>query len=151
MLLRWDPFRELDRITDTAFKGWPQSAGLAMDAYRSGDTFVVHFDLPGVDRDSIELTIEKNVLTVQAERHWTRTEGDEVVISERAHGTFRRQLFLGENLDTDRIDATYDNGVLTLRVPVAEKAKARKVSVNTGTSEPKAVEATTQPQEAHAA
>ena len=142
MLLRWDPFRELDRLTESAFKGMPQPGALPMDAYRQGDSFVVHFDLPGVDPASIELTVEKNVLTVRAERHWTRTEGDEVVVSERAHGTFRRQLFLGESLDTDRIEASYDNGVLTLRVPIAEKAKARRVDVTVGSSQPQAVEAT---------
>lgn len=151
MLLRWDPFRELDRLTDSALKGLPQPAALPMDAYRQGDTFVIHFDLPGVDPASIELTVEKNVLSVQAQRQWTRTEGDEVVVSERAHGVFRRQLFLGENLDTDRIDAGYDNGVLTLRVPVAEKAKARKVEVTVGTNRPQAVEATSTTGEAHAA
>ncbi len=153
MLLRWDPFRELDRLTETAFKGMPQATALPMDAYRQGDTFIAHFDLPGVDPDSIELTVEKNVLTVAAERHWSRTEGDDVVVSERVHGTFRRQLFLGESLDTDHIDASYDNGVLTLRVPIAEKAKARKVSVTVGGGDPKPVEATSQEAtpESHAA
>ena len=149
MLLRWDPFRELDRLTETAVKGVPHT-GLPMDAFRQGDTFVVHFDLPGVDPESIELTVEKNVLTVQAERHWIRSEGEDVVVSERAHGTFRRQLFLGESLDTDRVDAGYENGVLTLRVPIAEKAKARKVAITIGGGEPKAVEAT-EATESHAA
>ena len=140
MLLRWDPFRELDRLTETAFKGMP-TAALPMDAFRQGETFVINFDLPGVDPQSIELTVEKNVLTVQAERHWAHTEGEDVVVSERAHGTFRRQLFLGESLDTDHIDAAYENGVLTLRVPVAEKAKARKVSVTVGGGDAKVIEA----------
>jgi len=87
-----------------------------MDAYRHGDQFLVHFDLPGADPSSIELTVEKNVLTVKAERRWQRGEGDEVLVAERPQGSFTRQLFLGETLDTDHIDANYENGVLTLTI-----------------------------------
>jgi HSP20 family protein len=143
MLMRFDPFRELDRLT--AATAWPTSTrpALPMDAYRRGDQFVVHFDLPGVDASTIELTVEKNVLTVRAERSWQRGEGDEVVVSERPQGSFTRQLFLGETLDTDAISAGYENGVLTLTIPVAEKAKPRKVEISTnGSHGPTAVEAT---------
>jgi HSP20 family protein len=133
MLMRWDPFRELDRLSDQAFAGLrSRQAVMPMDAYRRGEHFIVHFDLPGVDPSSIDLTVEKNVLTVTAERAWTREEGDEVVVSERPQGSFSRQLFLGESLDADHISASYDQGVLTLTVPVAEKAKPRKVEVTSG-------------------
>ena len=129
MLMRFDPFRELDRLTE-----WPTNGPrfMPIDAYRQGDHFFVHFDLPGVDPERIELTVEKNVLNVSAERSWRPTDGEELVVSERPQGTFSRQLFLGETLDSERIEASCDNGVLTLRIPVAEAAKPRKVSISSG-------------------
>ena len=129
--MRFDPFRELDRLAQQTVNGGRLPV-MAMDAYRHGDAFVVHFDLPGVDASSIDLTVEKNVLTVSAERRWQPTEGDEVVVSERPQGSFSRQLFLGEGLNPERIEARYDNGVLTVTVPVAEQAKPRKVEVTSG-------------------
>jgi HSP20 family protein len=136
MLMRWDPFREIDRLSDQAFAGLrSRQAVMPMDAYRHGDQFVVHFDLPGVDPSSIELTVEKNVLTVSAERSWQQGEGDEIVVSERPQGAFSRQLFLGEGLDADGVSANYDQGVLTVTIPVAEKAKPRKVEVSTSGSD----------------
>ncbi len=141
MLMRFDPFRELDRLTSQTFgRQWPTA--LPMDAYRHGDRFHVHFDLPGVDASTIEMTVEKNVLTVRAERSWKRDEGAEVLIAERPQGTFTRQLFLGESLDAERIEATYDNGVLTVTIPVAEAAKPRKVQVNGGSHQPQPIETT---------
>ena len=147
MLMRFDPFRELDRLTGGIGNGngnggrsGPQI--LPMDAYRRGDHFIVNFDLPGADADSIDLQVEKNVVTVRAERTWSRQEGDEVLVAERPQGGFTRQLFLGESLDVDNIQATYENGVLTLHIPVAEQAKPRKVSVTSGTGSAKAVDAT---------
>ena len=135
MLMRFDPFRELDRLTQQAF-GTSRSAGLPavmpMDAYRHGEQFVVQFDLPGLDPSSIDVTVEKNVLTVKAERNWQRPEGAEIVASERPQGSFTRQLFLGEALDVDRLEASYEHGVLTVTVPVAEQAKARKVAIGAG-------------------
>ncbi len=134
MLMRFDPFRELDRLAEQTWSGTRQPA-MPMDAYRRGDHFVVHFDLPGVEPSSIDLTVEKNVLTVAAERHWEPDEGNQVVVAERPQGRFSRQLFLGEGLDPDGIEAAYDGGVLTVRVPVAEQAKPRKVEVtSTGSS-----------------
>lgn len=130
MLMRFDPFAELDRLSRESFARRP--AVMPMDAYRSGERFVVRFDLPGVDPASIDLTVEKNVLTVRAERAWRPAEGEEVVVSERPQGTFSRQLFLGETLDSEHIEAHYDHGVLTLTLPVAERARARKVEVTTG-------------------
>lgn len=138
MLMRFDPFRELDRLTQQALGA--AQAGMPMDAYRQGDEFVVHFDLPGVDSSSIELTVEKNVLTVSAERHWQPSEAQQVVAQERPNGRFSRQLFLGDGLDADQIEASYDNGVLTVTVPVAEQAKPRKVEIASGGNHAKAIE-----------
>ena len=114
---------------------------MPIDAYRRGEEFVVELDLPGVQPDSIDLTVEKNVLTVHAERRRDETEGVELLVGERPHGTFSRQLFLGDTLDTDAIQADYVDGVLTLRLPVAEKAKPRRVEINTGQSAPKVIDA----------
>ena len=144
MLMRFDPFREFDRLVDQVWNGLPRPAAMPMDAYRQGDHLVVRFDLPGVDPDSLELTVEKNVLTVSAERAWQPEESDEVLATERVHGTFTRQLFLGESLDTDHVEASYDNGVLTVNIPVAEEAKPRKVEITSGAGQPKAIEATAQ-------
>jgi HSP20 family protein len=133
MLMRTDPFRDLDRLTQQVLGTQTRPAAMPIEAYRKGEEFVVHFDLPGVDTDSIDLTVEKNVLTVHAERDGAKSEeGVELLIDERPHGTFSRQLFLGETLDTDKIEADYADGVLTLRVPVAEKAKPRRVQINSG-------------------
>ena len=113
MLMRFDPFRELDRMTQQDRWSAGRMPVMPMDAYREGDNFVVHFDLPGVDADSIDLTVEKNVLTVSAERRWQPGNGAEVVATERPQGSFSRQLFLGDSLDADRVDAQYEHGVLT--------------------------------------
>jgi HSP20 family protein len=139
MLMRFDPFRELDRITQAVDR--PQLPLLAMDAYRHGEVFIVLFDLPGARAESIALSVEKNVLTVRADRSATRGDGDEVVVTERPQGSFSRQLFLGESLDPDRIRASYENGVLTLSIPVAERAKPRQIHVETADAGPKAVDA----------
>ena len=131
MLLRFDPFREFDRLWEAVNTG----AGAAthrtipMNAVRRGDQLLVSFDLPGVAADAIDLTVEKNVLQVRAERTWRRQEDDEVVVAERPQGAFTRQLFLGEGLDPDRIEASFHDGVLEVTIPVAEQAKPRKVSV----------------------
>lgn len=135
MLMRTDPFRELDRLTQQVFGAngtATRPAAMPMDAYRSGDDYVVQFDLPGVAPESIDLDVERNVLTVRAERGATFGESDEVQVAERPRGVFSRQLFLGDTLDPDRIKATYDAGVLTLRIPVAEQAKPRKIAVTGG-------------------
>ena len=133
MLMRTDPFRELDRFTQQLFGQngtWSRPAVMPMDAYREGEEFVVHFDLPGVDPSTVDLNVEHNVLTVKAER--TRSYGDDVElqVAERPRGVFSRQLFLGDTLNTDNIHATYDAGVLTLRIPIAEKAKPRKIEIS---------------------
>ena len=132
MLLRSDPFRELDRFAQEAFGTRLRPSVMPMDAYREDDHFVVHFDLPGVDSSSIDLTVEKNVLTVSAERQWQPKDSQQVVASERPQGNFSRQLFLGEGLDTERVEASYENGVLSVTIPVAEQAKPRKVEITSG-------------------
>ncbi|MDQ3579812.1 MAG: Hsp20/alpha crystallin family protein, partial [Actinomycetota bacterium] len=135
MLMRTDPFRELDRLTQQFFGTngtTARPAVMPMDAYRHGESFVVQFDLPGVEPSSIELGVERNVLTVKAERHEPVADHVELQVAERPRGTFSRQLFLGDTLDTDRIEASYDAGVLTLTIPVAEQAKPRKVAINAG-------------------
>jgi HSP20 family protein len=130
MLMRFDPFRQLDRLHQELWGANRQL--LAMDAYREGHDLVARFDLPGIDPGSIDLTVERKVLTVTAERSWHPADGQEVLTTERPQGRFSRQLFLAETLDTDDIEATYDQGVLTLRIPVSEKAKARRVAVTSG-------------------
>ncbi len=132
MLMRTDPFRDLDRLTQQALGTRLRPTAMPMYAYRRGDEFVIHFDVPGVDASSVNLTVEKNVLTVSAERQWQPGDSQEVVAAERPHGTFSLQLFLGENLDTERVEARYENGVLTVLIPVAERAKPRKVEVASG-------------------
>ena len=126
MLMRFDPFRQLDEFTAQIRDG--SRLGMPLDAYRIGDVFHVDVDLPGVKPESIEVTVEKNVLTLKADRHWA-AEGAETVVCERPTGTFSRELFLGESLDTDQIAASYENGVLRLSIPVAETAKARHIEV----------------------
>lgn len=143
MLMRFDPFRDLDALTQALAAAPSMSRGgvMAMDAYRDGDRFVIHLDLPGVDPDSIDLTVEKNVLTVTAERNWQPSEGQEVVVNERRQGRLTRQLFLGDSLDTDRLEASYDRGVLTITIPVAEKAKPRRVQVQVTGDDQRAIDA----------
>ncbi|MEU6521470.1 HSP20 family small heat-shock protein [Streptomyces sp. NPDC046924] len=134
MLMRTDPFRELDRLTQQVFGTAARPTAMPMDAFRDGDTFVVELDLPGVAPESIDLDIERNVLTVKAERRPSVGQDSEVVIAERPTGSFSRQLFLGETLDTDHIDASYEAGVLRLRIPVAEQAKPRRIAISGGDS-----------------
>jgi HSP20 family protein len=129
MLMRTDPFRELDRLTQQVFGTAARPVAMPMDAYRQGDHFYVHFDLPGIQPDSIELTAEQNVLTVRAERAPMRSSEVEMIVSERPYGTFTRQVFLGETLDADKISADYTAGVLTLTIPVREAAKPRSIQI----------------------
>jgi HSP20 family protein len=131
MLMRTDPFREFDRLAQQVL-GAARPAAMTMDAYRAGDDFIVHFDLPGIDPETIDLDVERNVLSVRAERRNPAPEGAEMIVAERPAGVFSRQLFLGDTLDTERIDASYESGVLTLRIPVAEQAKPRKIQITGG-------------------
>jgi HSP20 family protein len=145
MLMRTDPFRELDRLTRQFFGAspgtWSRPTPMPMDAYRSGDEFVVAFDLPGVDPEAIELDVERNVLTVKAERRPVADHQVEMQVAERPLGAFSRQLFLGDTLDLDNISAAYDAGVLTLRIPVVEAAKPRKITLTAAGGEQKQINA----------
>lgn len=129
MLMRTDPFRDFDRLAQQVFGTVARPAVMPLDAWRDGDKFVAEFDLPGVKADSIDLDVEQNVVTVRAERAALDPDR-EMVAAERPRGVFSRQLFLGETLDTDGIEASYDNGVLRLTIPIAEKAKARKITIS---------------------
>ena len=143
MLLRWDPFRDIDRTFDEIVgRSAAPAPALPFDAMRRGDSVVVTVDLPGVPADAVELTVERNVLTLKAERHPDHREGDEVLASERRFGSFTRQLFLGDNLDTSAISADSRDGVLTITIPVAETAKPRRVEVGGGSTEARAIETT---------
>ena len=129
MLMRTDPFRELDRLTQQVLGTAARPAAMPMDAYRHGDKFFICLDLPGINPDSIDLTAEQNVLTVRAERTGVQADGAQMIVAERPSGTFTRQVFLGETLDTDNITAGYAAGVLTLTIPVREQAKPRTIQV----------------------
>src|SRR6202012_3236203 len=129
MLMRTDPFRELDRFTQQVLGTTARPAAMPMDAYRQGDSFYVCFDLPGIPADSIDLTVEQNVLTVRADRAPSQASGAEMIVAERPSGTFTRQVFLGETLDAEHIAADYAAGVLTLTIPVREAAKPRNIEV----------------------
>ncbi|MFF9431876.1 Hsp20/alpha crystallin family protein [Streptomyces sp. NPDC014746] len=135
MLMRTDPFRELDRLTQqlTGPGTWSRPSAMPMDAYREGDEYVVAFDLPGVTADAIDIDVERNMLKVKAERRpAAKTDDVQMELSERPLGVFSRQIVLADTLDTERIRADYDAGVLTLRIPIAERAKPRKISVVAG-------------------
>ena len=134
MLMRTDPFRDLDRLTGAMFGSAARPTALPMDAYRESSSFVVQMEIPGVDPDSIDLTVEQNVLTVHAERKPAYDGDVERVVAERSYGAFSRQLFLGDTLDTDKLSASYEAGVLTIRIPVAEQAKPRKISISSNGS-----------------
>ena len=143
MLMRTDPFRELDRLTQQVFGTngtLARPSVMPMDAWREGDTFHVEFDLPGVNPDSIDLDVERNVVTVKAERP-PRTSDAELIAAERPRGVFSRQLILGDNLDTEHITASYDTGVLTLLIPVAEQAKPRKIAITSKDEDRQAINA----------
>jgi HSP20 family protein len=136
MLMRTDPFRELDRLTQqlTGSSGtWSRPSAMPMDAYREGEDYVIALDLPGVTSDAIDIDVERNMLTVRAERRPVAKADDvQMELAERPLGVFSRQLVLADTLDTERISADYEAGVLTLRIPIAERAKPRKVAIGAG-------------------
>ncbi|MBW1599776.1 Hsp20/alpha crystallin family protein [Streptomyces sp. JJ38] len=139
MLMRTDPFRELDRLTqqflDTSGT-WSRPSAMPMDAYREGDEYVIALDVPGVSPDAIDVDVERNMLTVKAERRpGVKAEDVQMELSERPLGVFSRQVMLADTLDTERISADYDAGVLTLRIPIAERAKPRKIAIGGGRRE----------------
>ncbi|MPY94270.1 MAG: Hsp20 family protein [Acidimicrobiia bacterium] len=140
MVLRFDPFRELDRLASVAFEGSGQVT-VPMDVVRSANEVRVSFDLPGVDPGTVDLTVERNRLTLQATRRSDLAEGESLVVRERPSGDFSRTLRLSEGLDPSRVTAEFRHGVLTVTIPVAEMAQARKISIATGPSRPQVIEA----------
>ena len=143
MLMRTDPFRDVDRLAQQLLGTGTSSRPVAMpmDAWREGDAFILEFDLPGVPADGVEIDVERNVLTVTAER----PSGDvdrQMLASERPRGLFSRQLVLGDNLDLDQVSAQYDSGVLRLSIPVAERAKPRKIEIGTQGEQQQSISAT---------
>jgi HSP20 family protein len=145
MLMRFDPFRDVDRFADQVDQVFRRAGtSFPMDAVRHGNQVFVSFDLPGVDPDAIDVTVERDTLTVSATRRFERAEGDEVLAGERPQGTFTRRVLLGQNLDTAKLEASYDHGVLTVTIPVAEQAQPRKVTVG-GSHQAEAIEAESSP------
>ncbi len=128
LLMQNDPFRDLDLF----FRDARGTRQVPMDAYRRGDDVWVHMDLPGIGKESIDLDVERSVLTISATRNWQREDGDQLYMNERPQGTFRRQVHLGDSLDVDAIEADFSDGVLTLRIPVSARAKPKKISIGGG-------------------
>ncbi|MFC0432528.1 Hsp20/alpha crystallin family protein [Kutzneria buriramensis] len=137
-LMRFDPFRDLDRLTEQAFGRGARA--MPMEAFRRGDEFVVALDVPGVDPADVDVTVEHNVVSVRAGRRPLHADGDELVIDERPQGEFSRQLFLGDNLDSTKLSANVDRGVLMITVPVAESSKPRRVEIGHDTAERHTIE-----------
>jgi HSP20 family protein len=133
MLMRFDPFREVDRFAEQVDQAFRQAGtAIPMDAVRHGDRVFINLDVPGVDPDTIDVTVERDVLTVAATRRFERSEGDELLANERPQGTFTRRILLGQSLDTSQLEAAYDHGVLSITIPVAEQAQPRKIEVGGG-------------------
>jgi HSP20 family protein len=133
-LMRFDPFRDLDRLSEQMMGGRPRT--MPMEAWRRKDEFCVYIDLPGVDREDVELTVERNVVSIRAQRRPAHEEGDDLIVDERPHGTFTRQLFLGDNLDANKLSADYDRGVLMLTIPIAEASKPRRIQLSAQQQDP---------------
>jgi HSP20 family protein len=144
MLIQTDPFRDFDTLF-SRLSSRPQSASgvMPMDAFRRGSDVWVHIDLPGVKAENLDITVERNMLTITAERTWQREETDQAYFGERYRGSFRRQIQLGDGLDLQNLEADLHDGVLTIRIPVAEQAKPRKVEVGQRHSAPEAIETST--------
>jgi HSP20 family protein len=146
MMMQTDPFRDLDTLFDRVSGRFASSGGIMpMDAFRRGNDVWVHIDLPGVKAESLDITVERNLLTITADRNWQRQDGDQAYFAERYKGSFRRQIQLGDGLDLAHLEADLHDGVLTVRIPVAETAKPRKVQVGAAKQTPEAIEATAEP------
>jgi HSP20 family protein len=139
MLVRTDPFRQFDRLAEQVFGTAARPAAMPMDAWRSDHEFIVEFDLPGIDPQSIDLDVERNVLTIRAERKPSTGPDVELVAAERPRGVFSRQVILGDTLDAEHVEASYDTGVLRLTIPVADKAKPRKIAISTQNGDRQAI------------
>ena len=137
----YDPFRDLDRLASSLFDTRRGPRRMPMDLYRDGDHYVLSADLPGIDPGSVDVDVDGQLLTIRAERTMRNIDGVKWLAHERHGGSFLRQLSLGQGIDTDRIAATYENGVLTVSIPVSERAKPRKIEVSAGAPQQQAVEA----------
>lgn len=143
MLVRFDQFHDYDRLTERFDQmARRASSAVPMDAHRHGNEVILDLDLPGMDPEAIDLTVERDVLTISANRQWDRKEDDELFAAERPHGTFTRRVLLGNSLDTSNLQATYDHGVLTVTLPVTEQAQPRKITIGSERGQA-AIEATT--------
>ena len=140
MLLRFDPLRDFDRLTQQMLSDRRLAGAMPMDVYRSGDHYVLHFDLPGIDPRSVELSVEDNTLTVRASRPARTAQDVEYLVAERPTGDFTRQLVLGNGLDLTKISATFEVGVLTVTIPVAETAKPRRIRIDAAGESPTVIE-----------
>jgi HSP20 family protein len=140
MVLRFDPFRDIDRFVEQLGRSGGGPRSFPMDAYRRGDAVTVHLDLPGVNPESIDLTAESDVLTIKAERTFPREDGDEMIVQERPQGSFTRQLMLGSTLDAENLHASYDQGVLTITIPISERAKPRRIRIGAAQGQPRTIE-----------
>ena len=140
MLLRFDPLRDFDRLTQQMLSDRRLAGAMPMDVYRSGDHYVLHFDLPGIDPASVELSVEDNTLSVRATRPARTSQDVEFLVAERPTGDFTRQLVLGNGLDLAKISATFEAGVLTVTIPVAETAKPRRIRIDAAGESPTVIE-----------
>lgn len=138
-LMRFDPFRELDRLSEQILAGTRGPRTLPMTAYRRGDELHVSLDVPGVEPPDVDVTVERNVVGIHAVRRAPAQQGDEVLIDEKPYGEYTRQLFLGENMDISRMTAHLDMGVLSLHIPVAEESKPRRVEIDAASSQPRTI------------
>jgi HSP20 family protein len=146
-LMRFDPFRELDQLANQAVGGAWKAHTLPIEALRRGDQFIIAIDVPGITENDVDVTVERNVVEVSARRQPLRQEGDQVIVDERPQGEFRRQLFLGENLDPSKMTAQVDHGVLTLTVPVSEASKPRKIAIGAAKGGAQAIPTTSESQQ----
>ena len=130
-----DPFRGLDRLTSQLMSGTRTPMGMPMDVWQAEDGYHVALDLPGVDPGSVEITTERNMLMIRAERRAEYGQGSNVLLAERPQGRFTRQLQVGDGLDTGKVSATYNDGVLLLTIPLSEQAQPRRIEVQHGGGE----------------
>ena len=129
MVMRVDPYREVDRMVQSLVQR-DARAVMPVDAYRIDDSYVVQFDLPGIDSEGLEVTVERNVLTVRAQRDIHHEDREQMVVAERFSGSLERSIYLGSDLDPQGVMAEYVDGVLTVKIPVHEAAKPRRIAVN---------------------
>jgi HSP20 family protein len=132
MTARFDPFQELERVSQAVFGSRQGPRVMPMDLYREGDHYILNADLPGLDPGSVDIDVDGQLLTIRAQRTLKESEGTKWLLKEREGGSFLRQLTLGQDIDIDNIAAHYDNGVLSVTIPVSEATRRRKIEVAPG-------------------